>query len=143
MDELERIEHEREQRKIEAARLRREQRAKDLARVNELEIELGDDSVAVVAVGRYIVGLPTLVAVRAMSATELKRYRDRTRQRKSDEPVDYTPATDEAAETCVLYPDRSSDDWRALVAAVPALPTKAGVAAVKLTGGVAEAEGNG
>jgi len=84
MVDLEQIEIERAQRKELLAEQRRQQHAIDIARLNELEIEHGDDGVARVDVGRYAPGLPTLVVVRPLKKAELKRFRDRVRGEGAD-----------------------------------------------------------
>ena len=137
MVDLEQIEIERAQRKELLAEQRRQQHAIDVARLNELEIEHGDDGVARVDVGRYAPGLPTLVVVRALKKAELKRFRDRVR----GEGADNAAAAEEAAIAALLYPSRDSDEWRALLDAVPGVLVRAGVAAVELAAGIERATG--
>jgi hypothetical protein len=131
------IERERLARKEALAQARAEQYAKDLDRLNALEIERGDENVAAVEIGRYSPGLVTMVVVRALSKHELRRFRDRTRGEKSNA----ASAAEEAAESALLYPERDSAEWSALVDAVPGVLVRAGVAAVQLAAGLDAAEG--
>lgn len=134
---VEMIEAARAARKEALAAKRDEQYAIDIAALDALEIEHGDDSVVRVDVGRFIVGLPTMVVARATSKIELKRFRDRTK----GERADHVAAVEEAAECAVLYPAR--DVWKSLCDAVPGLAARVGVAAVQLSAGIETAEGKG
>lgn len=133
------IELEREARKAALAEARAVQRTEDLKRVNDLEIEHGDENVAVVHVGRYTPGIATLGVVRAIRKAELKRFRDRVR---GDKP-DYSAAAEEAGLSALLYPSKDSELWKATTEAVPGFLVRLGTAAVQLSAGLEQSEGKG
>ena len=135
--DIEHIEAERAARKEALANAKAEQFAADLAALNDLEVEHGDENVARVGVGRYSLGLPTLVVVRPLSKPELKRFRDRVR----GENADAASAADEAGASAMLYPTKDSELYAALIAAAPGVLTRAGTAAVQLAAGMAASEG--
>lgn len=137
MSHLAQIEKERAERKSALAEARNEQRATDMSRLNELEIEHGDSNVAFVEVDRFSPGLPTIAVVRSLRKSELKRFRDMTRPNGADAAA----AADMAADSAWLYPDKGSDEHKALIEAVPGIATRAGVAAVHLAAGMEQAEG--
>ena len=137
MATVEQIERERAERKEALAARRAEQRAVDLEALNALEIELGDENVWTIDVGRYSPGLVTLVAGRALNRNELKRWRDQSRGERADAAA----AAELAAECVVRYP--AQDAWRALCEAVPGIAVRVGVAAVQLAAGLEQSEGKG
>jgi len=134
---LDEIESERAARKEALAKQRNEQRAVDVARLNELEIEHGDESVTAVKIGRYLPGIATLAVVRCLKSSELKRYRDRVK----GENADNARAAEEAGMSALLYPEKGSDLWKATLDAIPGIPARLGTAAVFLAAGVEQAEG--
>ena len=137
--DLHSIEQERAERKEALAKQKAEQQVADLARLNELEIEHGDESVATVRLGRYVPGIATLAVVRCLRPAELKRYRDRVKK----ENADNARAAEEAGMSALLYPEKGSDLWQATFAAVPGITARLGVAAVYLAAGLEQAEGKG
>jgi hypothetical protein len=138
-EDLDMIEEQRAERKAALARARAEQRARDIAALNDLEIEHGDENVASVDVARYSPGLPTMVVVRSLKPPELKRFRDTSR----GENADTAAAAEQAGRSALLYPAKDSDEWKSLCAMMPGIVVRAGVAAVQLSAGIAEASGKG
>jgi hypothetical protein len=134
---IEDLERERAERKEALAEARKGQRLEDLTRVNELEIEHGDENVAVIDIDRYSPGIVTLGVVRCLRKAELKRYRDRIR----GDNVDHAAAAEEAAGCALLYPPKDSELWRLTLELVPGVATRFGVAAVHLAAGIERAEG--
>jgi hypothetical protein len=137
MMDMEQLRAERDARKAALQAARDEQRLADFTRLNELELEHGDDNVAAVEVQRYAPGLTTLVVVRALRRVELKRWRDKTSKDKADQNA----AADEAGLCALLYPERESAEWAAICDLVPGVVTRAGLAAVQLAAGVEQLEG--
>ena len=107
-DTIAKLEAERAARKKATADATDTQKAIDLAAINALEIELGDDNLAIVEVP-YEPGCVTMVACRCPSSPETKRYRFRARdkQGKRNEmiPGDPIEAAEELAESALKYPD--------------------------------------
>jgi len=137
MDLLAKIEQERTERKELLNAARNQQRAVDMARLNELEIERGDGNIASVEVGRHSPGMVTMVVVRSLNKNELKRFRDRTKR----EGADTAAAAEEATGSTLLYPAKDSEEWTTLLEAVPGIAVRAGVAAVQLSAGLEQTEG--
>jgi hypothetical protein len=122
------------------------QRAIDLEAVFELEEEYGASNIAVLEVP-YTPGLPTLVAVRCASPTEVKRYRDGVKEKANGKPGDRIVAAELVASVCIVYPDRKSPEGqemlRQILEARPILLVQLGTAATNMGAGKAEAEGKG
>lgn len=137
--DIEAIEEQRAERKAALKAARAQQREIDLAALNDLEIEHGDDNVVAVEVARYSPGLPTIVVVRSLGKAELKRFRDQTRGKNGDNAA----AAEQAARSSLLYPAKDSSEWAALCEAVPGVVVRAGVEAVHLSAGIGQAEGKG
>lgn len=140
MPNLEQIEAAREERKAKQELARREQMAVDLEAVDALEIEHGDSNVATIEVP-YQPGLPVLLACRAPKSVEIKRYRDRVKERSNGKPGDALGAAVELAACCRIYP--SAELYAALLEVRPGLDTQLGVEALKLASGKAASEGKG
>jgi hypothetical protein len=81
------------------------QRLIDLAKIEELEIELGESNLAKIEVP-YTPGCVTLVAARTPTKPEIKRYRFRTRDQKvkPDQIPDTSEAAEELAQSSFRYP---------------------------------------
>lgn len=135
--DLQDIERERAERKEALAVERNKQLLDDMKRLNEIEIERGDNNVTAVHVERYSPGVATLGIVRGLRKAELKRFRDRVRGEKADNAA----AAEEAAMSALLYPEKGSDLWKATVEAAPGFVVRLGVAAVHLAAGLEQAEG--
>jgi hypothetical protein len=106
--EVEEIEKRRAERKAGIAKAREEQYAKDIVEIDKLEIEYGDDRVAVLETSSFVKGLPTAVVVKTPEEDYFKRYRHKARKaRKPNGNVDTIAmgdAADELADCCVVYP---------------------------------------
>ncbi len=130
------IEARRAARKDVTAKAREEQYAKDIVRVDELELEHGDDRVAVLKMPSFVPGLPTLVVVRTPEPAKFNRFRQMIR--KANQNAEMTGAAkDLLAASCVLYPDeetygRMRESW-------PSIHDSVGVEAIRL----GESEGKG
>ena len=120
------------------------QRLIDLAKIEELEIELGESNLAKIEVP-YTPGCVTIVAARTPTKPEIKRYRFRTRDQKVK--PDQIPDTSEGAEELALstfrYPagDDGKPDKEAfekLCTARPGLLAQLGYAAAALVVGDAK-----
>lgn len=113
------------------------QRAIDLEAVMVLEDDLGDSNVAVLEVP-FTLGLPCLVAAKTPSAAVVKRYQDRVRGKRDGSPPDFTVATIEVGESCLVYPAKDSPEREALLKSRPALLVAVGKAALDLATAQAE-----
>lgn len=138
-DKLAAIEAERAARKKATADATDTQKAIDLAAINALEIELGDDNLAIVEVP-YEPGCVTMVACRCPSTPETKRYRYRARDRqgKRNETVSGDPieAAEELAESALKYPDLEA--FNKVCAARPGLKAQLGALTISLVLGDAK-----
>ena len=134
---LELIEERRRKRQDDLAKARDEQRALDLEAIDALEVEYGDNSVAVIDVP-YTPGLPTCAAVRCPKPSEVKRYQARLKEQKPDP----AKAAEEIAAIAQIYPP-AGEDREGLHAARPGLLVQLGVAALGLATGKAADEGKG
>ena len=115
LDPLAAVEKRRAERKA-ALRIERDaQRVVDLERVDELEVEHGDESVKVVNI-QWSKGMPTLCVVRCPTRPEMKRYQDRIRAKNANTVT----AAEEVSACCVLYPNK--DQLAALYENRPGLP---------------------
>jgi hypothetical protein len=132
---LEEIEARRAERKARLEEERNAQRALDLEAIDALEVEHGDNSVAVIDVP-YTQGLPTCAAVRCPKPSELKRYQARLKEQKPDT----AKAAEEIGAVAQIYPP-VGDDRDGLHAARPGLLVQLGVAALGLSTGKAQSEG--
>lgn len=134
---LEEIEARRAARKAKLDEDYRAQRALDLEAIDALEIEYGDNSVAVIDV-LYTPGLPTCAAVRCPKPSEIKRYQARLKEAKPDQ----AKAAEEIAAVAQIYPP-AGEDRDGLHVARPGLLVQLGVAALNLSTGRAADEGKG
>ncbi len=130
------IEARRTERKATTAKAREAQYAKDLARVDELEIEHGDDRIAVLKMPSFVAGLPTLVVVRTPEAPKFNRFRQMVRKAQQNTEA-MGAAKDLLAASCILYPDeetygRMRESW-------PSIHDNVGIEAIRL----GETEGKG
>jgi hypothetical protein len=117
------------------------QRAQDLEKINELEVEHGDTNVIVLDVP-YTPGLPTCVAARTPTDPEIKRYRHRVNEGRKGQEIDPKAAqraSEELADVVVIFP--SKDDFEAICKARPAVRAQLGAASTKLSQAREEAEG--
>jgi len=109
---IEEIEARRAARKEGIAKARAEQYEKDLEQVDKLEMEHGDDRVAVLETSSFVAGLPTVVVVKTPGEEYFKRYRSKVRRaRKQSGAVDTEgvgAAADELAECTVIYPEKET-----------------------------------
>jgi hypothetical protein len=117
------------------------QRALDLEKINELEVEHGDTNVIMLDVP-YTPGLPTCVAARTPSDAEIKRYRYRVNEgRKGTEidPMAAQRAAEELAALVLIFP--AKDEFEAICKARPTVRAQLGAASTKLSQAREEAEG--
>jgi hypothetical protein len=140
MPTLEQIEAKREARKAQAETDRKAQLAIDLEAIDALECEYGDSNVAMVEV-TYLPGLPVLVACRTPKGPEIKRYRDRVKDKGNGKSGDPIAAAIELAAVCRVYPPKEAYDL--ILEARPGIDTQIGVEALKLASGKAASEGKG
>jgi hypothetical protein len=112
------------------------QKAIDLEAIDALEVEHGDDNIAVLEVP-FTPGSPIMVAARCPSSAEFKRYRARLKEKNPD-PI---KAAEELGTSCRVYPDATA--FETLLAARAGILTQLGVAAVQLATGRAVEEGKG
>lgn len=131
------VEERRAARKQALAEERERQRETDLEAVDALEVELGDANVAIVEVP-YVSGLVSLAAVRAPSAAEIKRYRNRVKGQNAD-PV---AAAEELGMVCLAYPPTGEARAKLLESRVGLL-VQLGVVAIHLATGKETEEGKG
>lgn len=138
---LERQERIRAERKEALQKQADEQRAIDLEKLNELEIEYGDTNVLMMNVP-FTPGLPTLVAARTPNDPEVKRYRYRVNEGRKGQDIDPNAArraAEELADVVRIYP--SDEDYAALCKARPGIHAQLGQASLKLATAREEAEG--
>lgn len=139
---LEAKEAARKARKDKIAAAERRQRFDDLDKINELELSYGDNNIAIVPV-LYVEGLPTMIAGRAPTDPELKRYRHRiAAARKPGQEVDplaSVKASEELADVCRVFPD--DDAYAKIRAARPGMHAQLGAACVRLALSSGDAEG--
>lgn len=126
---IEEIEARRAARKEAITRARDEQYEKDLAEVDKLEVEHGDDRVGVLKMPSYVSGLPTLVVVRTPGYDYFKRFRQRVRN-AGQNTVAIGSAKDELASTCVAYPDKET--YARMCEAWPSIHDNVGLEAIRL-----------
>jgi hypothetical protein len=112
----------------------------DLEAIEELEIELGEGSIAIVEIPEHTPGCVTLVAARAPNSAEVKRYRfmasDKPGKRNEVIPGDAVGAAEQLAETCLKYPD--AEAFEKVCAERPGLKAQLGTFAVQLVLGKAK-----
>jgi hypothetical protein len=112
----------------------------DLLAIEELEIELGEGSVAIVEIPEFTPGCVTLVAARSPNSAEVKRYRyvasDKPGKRNEVIPGDAVGAAEQLAETCLKYPD--AEAFEKVCAERPGLKAQLGTFAVQLVLGKAK-----
>jgi hypothetical protein len=127
-------------RRASRAQAQKEQELIDLAAIDDLEVEHGDENIAVLLVP-FTPGSVTRAAVRTATTPEIKRYRSKVRPRKVDgELGDTAEAAEQLGRVCTVYP---SDEAvrKALFEARPALMAQLGIAALELAQGQAVSEG--
>lgn len=94
------------------------QRKNDLEKIVELEESLGFDLETVETQGRVVEGVPVVVAVRPPSKAEYKRFQAifRVEPEKSPKRGD---AIDQLAKACIVYPEKDSAAFAALLEHFP------------------------
>lgn len=128
------IEARRAARQSTIAKAREEQYAKDLERVDELEVEYGDDRITVLKTPSFVAGLPTVVAVKTPAPSVFKRYRQMVR--KAGQKYEAIgEARDMMAAECVAYPDKET--YERMKESWPSIHDNVGTEAARL----GEAEG--
>jgi len=134
-----RLEAERAARKKSKVSAADEQRAIDLEAINQLEIQLGDDNLAIVEVP-HEPGCVTMVAARCPTSPETKRYRfrakDKAGKRNDVIPGDPIEAAEELAESALKYPD--AEAFAKVCAARPGLKAQLGALTITLVLGDAK-----
>lgn len=114
-----------------------EQYVNDLEAVDAIEAERGPRNVAVLRVN-YVEGLPVLVAVRAPTEHEVKRYRARVKSEDKDQAI---AGAAEIGDCCVVYPTK--EQFAKLLKARPNLAVDCGTQALKLVVARSDSEGKG
>ncbi len=137
---LEAIERKRAERKSNLSEQRDEQRAEDLEAVDALEQEHGDHNVKTLDVDCGP-GFPTLIAARAASPAELKRYRAMCKPGKNGGEPKYAEAGEQLGGAARLYPDSAT--FAKILEQRPGALLQLGVAAVELATARESAEGKG
>lgn len=112
-DSIEDIEKRRADRRAARENAQKAQYAKDLARVDELEIEHGDDRVRILKMPSFVAELPTLVVVVTPESVVRKRYRQMVLKAGQNYPA-IGAARDMLAASCVVYPDVKEEDGKTL-----------------------------
>jgi hypothetical protein len=134
------IEARRTERKKASDDKRDAQHVVDLEAIEELEIALGEGSVAIVEIPEFTPGCVTLVAARSPNSAEVKRYRymasDKPGKRNEVIPGDAVGAAEQLAETCLKYPD--AEAFEKVCSERPGLKAQLGTFAVQLVLGKAK-----
>jgi hypothetical protein len=137
----------REERKARIELEKTAQKELDLERINELEIEWGDENIKVLEVN-YTEGFPVLLAVRTAKPAELKKYRaDMSGALKgvggkaSFDGSSANKASENLGTLTCVYPDR--EVLLALAEKRPAILADLGNASVELAKTSLENEGKG
>lgn len=107
-----------------------EQRATDLEAIESLQIEHGDENITTLTVNAYRPGLPVVVAVRAPTEPEYRRYVQMVR-RAGQDAEKRGKAGDMLAEACWAYPSEA-EDRKAMAAAFPGLIVSVSLEAARL-----------
>lgn len=125
------IEKRRQQRREDATKAKAAQYAKDIAAIDAIETEMGDE-LATLPVNNYrpSTGLPTLVGVRAPTADQYKRFGQMIRKAEKN-AEERQKALDLLAESCWAYPSEL-DARKAMKEAYPAVLLGIGVKATEL-----------
>jgi hypothetical protein len=129
-------------RKAEAAKAEAEQRDKDFAALDELEIKHGDSCVTHMDVP-WSPGMPTMIIARKPNAIEYKRFQDRVKP-KNGKAVPFEAqqaAARELTECTLLYP--SKDVFAELAEQRPAIVEQLGIDACALAQASKADEGKG
>lgn len=139
-DRILEIEARRAARKKVADDKRDDQRVIDLEAIEELEIELGEGSIAIVEIPEFTPGCVTMIAARVPNSAEVKRYRfmasDKAGKRNDVVPGDAVGAAEQLAETCLKYPDPEA--FEKVCVERPGLKAQLGTFAVQLVLGKAK-----
>jgi hypothetical protein len=123
------IEARRAERKATTATARAAQYRKDIEKVDELEVEHGDDRIAVLKMPSFVPDLPTLVVIRTPASNVFNRFRQMVRKANSNTEA-IGAAKDLLAASCVLYPDEAT--YTRMREAWPSIHDNAGVEAIRL-----------
>jgi hypothetical protein len=110
----------------------------DLEAIDSAEEKYGPENVTTLRVP-YVEGLPVVLAARTPTPAEVKRYRDRVRERPGKAPPDHVAANEELGTTCVVYPSR--EVLARIAEARPTVVGQLGVMAIELGMGEAERRG--
>lgn len=116
------------------------QKAVDMAALEQLEIEHGEDNLAILEIPQFTPDCVTLVVARCPTTPEIKRYRyrasDRTGKRNETITGDRVAAAEELGESCLKYPSR--EEFDKVCDARPGLKAQLGALAVTLVVGDAK-----
>lgn len=140
-DALDAAEEKREARKVEHRKLARARKAIDVAAIDQLESDNGEEDVAVLWVPYLADDLPMAVAVRTPNKNEIKRYRSMVKPRKDGTLPDLVQHVETVGRSCLLYPDTETFDR--LLERRPGLLIQLGNTALELSTGREQAEGKG
>lgn len=137
---LEELQAKRAARKAEAAKARDAQYEIDLAALDALECEHGDDRVRALELPAHITGLPVMVVVACPSKDYYKKFQDMVRRAKGD-LTKTAPASEQLADVCIVYP--AKDVYTQLRAEFPGIHDQVANAAADLARAKDDAEGKG
>ena len=140
MSKSEEIQVRRAARKAELDKQESVQAAIDLEAIDALEVEYGDNNIAVIVVP-FTPGSVTRVACRTPKPEEIKRYRYRVKPKKLGDVPSSQEAASELAAVTVVYPAKEA--WDRVLGERPGLDTQLGQRAVALAVGEEESEGKG
>ena len=141
MTKLEEIQAKREQLRADAAKAEEMQAEIDYAALLDAEIEHGEGSVRSVQFVGYRAGTVTLAIVLPPSRPHYREYVQKVREAKNDRVKG--EAIERLGESCMIYPPHASDARRAMVEARPGAFLVAGIEAIALAEGKADAEKKG
>ena len=133
---IDEIEARRAERKAETAKARNAQYVIDVAKIDELEVQHGDDRIAVLKMPSFVAGLPTVVVVRTPEPSKFERFRQMVRKANGAAEAQGA-AKDLLAASCIVYPD--DDTYKRMREAWPSIHDNAGMEAIRLGEAVGKA----
>lgn len=137
------IEARRAARRAETEKQKTEQLETDLAAIDALEAEHGDECVAALKVNGYRPGLPVMVGVIAPSEPVYRRFVAQIRKAGKN-TESHGAAQDQLARSCLAYPPKEDETTRGLMLdAFPGLLVSVAIEAQRLAELRSEAEGKG
>jgi hypothetical protein len=131
LDAVDAAEARRAKRRAENEASARAQKAIDLQKIEDIELESGVELSLLEANKRFVPGVPVVVGVRPPSSAEYKRFTSAIRLAK-DNAVKRGDAQDQFARACIVYPEVGSDMYKALNEHFPGTLNSVVVVASKL-----------